>query len=248
MRNEEILRLNLRRRVPAGDGADGWRTETVRQVIPAAQTALLICDMWDRHWCRSAMRRADALAAKMAPVVEDARTRGVRIIHAPSDCLEFYQDSPQRQRMTAVPDLDLPSPPPRPVPPLPIDDSDGGCDDRPPCVTEAVWTRQHPGLRIAEEDGLSDSGAEVYRFLRHHGITTLLFLGVHTNMCILGRPFGIRQMTHWGIACALVRDLTDSLYNPRRPPFVSHDRGTRLVIEYIEQHWCPSLLSADLRR
>ena len=43
-----------------------------------------------------------------------------------------------------------------------------------------------------------------------------------------------------------VRDLTDSMYNPRKAPYVSHDRGTGLVIEHIETHWCPSTLSADL--
>ena len=41
----------------------------------------------------------------------------------------------------------------------------------------------------------------------------------------------------------LVRDLTDSLYNPSMPPFVSHDRGTELVIGHIEKYWCPSIHS-----
>ena len=241
MRCPEMLRLNLRSRAQAEAGG-----RTVRQAIPATDTALLICDMWDRHWCRSAMRRTETLAVKMAPVVEAARARGVQIIHAPSDCLDFYRDSPARRRMQETTPSAPPDRPPRPRPPLPIDDSDGGCDDLPQCVTEIAWTRQHPAIRIDDEDGISESGDEVYRFLRQHGITTLLLMGVHTNMCILGRSFGIRQMTDWGVACVLVRDLTDSLYNPRRAPFVSHDRGTRLVVQHIEAHWCPTVLSADL--
>jgi hypothetical protein len=40
---------------------------------------------------------------------------------------------------------------------------------------------------------------------------------------------------------ALVRDLTDAMYNPARPPYVSHADGTRLVIEYIEIVWIKSL-------
>jgi hypothetical protein len=39
---------------------------------------------------------------------------------------------------------------------------------------------------------------------------------------------------------ALIRDLTDALYNPARPPYVSHEEGTRLVVEYIEKFWCPT--------
>jgi hypothetical protein len=44
----------------------------------------------------------------------------------------------------------------------------------------------------------------------------------------------------------LVRDLTDAMYDPRDHPYVSHKRGTEMVIEHIERYWCPSILSADL--
>ena len=33
-------------------------------------------------------------------------------------------------------------------------------------------------------------------------------------MCVLGRPFGIRQMVHLGKNVALMRDMTDTMYNP----------------------------------
>ena len=45
---------------------------------------------------------------------------------------------------------------------------------------------------------------------------------------------------------ALVRDLTDAMYNPAMRPYVSHRDGTRLVVEYIEKFWCPTVLSRDL--
>ena len=53
-------------------------------------------------------------------------------------------------------------------------------------------------------------------------------------------------MTRWGIHCVLVRDLTDAMYNPIKPPFVTHEDGTELVIQHIEKYWCPSILSKDL--
>jgi site-specific DNA recombinase len=68
----------------------------------------------------------------------------------------------------------------------------------------------------------------------------------HMNMCVLGRSFAIRQMTRWAIQCVLVRDLTDTMYNPRMRPFVSHDEGTALVVEHIERHWCPTTLSEEI--
>ena len=73
-------------------------------------------------------------------------------------------------------------------------------------------------------------------------------MGVHTNMCVLNRSFAIRQMTKWGMRCVLVRDLTDSMYDPNDRPFVSHDRGTELVIEHIEKYWAPSVTSEELMR
>jgi hypothetical protein len=71
-------------------------------------------------------------------------------------------------------------------------------------------------------------------------------MGVHTNMCILNRSFAIKQMVRWDMPVALVRDLTDSLYNPALPPYVSHDWGTALVVEYIEKFWCPTIISTNL--
>ena len=67
------------------------------------------------------------------------------------------------------------------------------------------------------------------------GIEHLFIMGVHTNMCVLNRSFAIKQMVRWGKQVALVRDLTDAMYNPARPPYVSHAEGTDLVIGYIER-------------
>jgi hypothetical protein len=35
------------------------------------------------------------------------------------------------------------------------------------------------------------------------------------------------------------------MYNSRRAPQVSHFRGTDLVIEHVEKHWCPTITSCD---
>jgi nicotinamidase-related amidase len=242
------LPLHLRSRVETPPGSGQWTELTELRELPARETAILICDMWDLHWCRSATRRCDAIAHRMAPVIEAARARGVTVIHAPSDCMTFYQDAPQRKRMIDLPPVEPPTPKEIHEPPLPIDDSDGGCDDEPQDPIHKAWTRQHPAIRIAEEDGISDNGREVYNLLRHQGIHTILIMGVHTNMCVLGRSFAIRQMTRWGVQCVLVRDLTDTMYNPRMRPFVSHDEGTALVVEHIERHWCPTALSEEIVR
>jgi len=240
------LVVDLRSRVEVFKGSGEWHAVNLQESLPVEKTAILICDMWDRHWCTGATERVGGLVAKMAPFVESARKRGIQIIHAPSETMAFYQDALQRKRILAIPRIDPPAPLSLPDPPLPIDDKRGGCDT--PDQFYKAWTREHPGLRIDAADVISDNGNEIYSFLRARKIGTLLVMGVHTNMCVLNRAFAIKRMTALGIHCILVRDLTDAMYNPEDPPHVSHDAGTQLVIEYIEKFWAPTTTSADLRR
>jgi nicotinamidase-related amidase len=242
------LTLHLRTRVELFKGSGASEEVVIPREIAPERAALVICDMWNRHWCRSAQHRASNLAWKMQPVIDAARAQGVRIIHAPSECMETYDDTPQRQFMKGIPVVEPPEPVELLEPKLPIDDWDGGCDDEPQDHVEAVWTKQHPAIPIGKKDGISDSGAEIYSLLRAEERDWLLVMGVHTNMCILNRPFGLRQMTRWGVKCVLVRDMTDAMYNPRRSPFVDHATGTELVIQHIESWICPTIVSADLLR
>ena len=246
-RPEGKLRLRLRSRVETFKGSGEWDKVAVEREFPVAETAILICDMWDKHWCRGATRRCEAIAKKMAPVINAARAKGVQIIHCPSETMHFYADWPQRRRMMLAPTpVPLPNPLPLPNHPLPIDASDGGCDCDPPDKSYIAWTRQNPNIEIGEYDGITDNGREVYYFLKQLGIKNLIIMGVHTNMCVLGRSFAIRQMTRWGIRCILARDLTDTMYDPKDPPYVPHDEGTELVVQHIEKYWGPSVLSSEV--
>jgi len=242
------LKLNLRTRIETFKGSGAWDEAAIVKELPARETAILICDMWDKHWCQNATKRCDALAKKMELVLKAAREQGVLIIHAPSECMDFYKDAPQRKRIQEVKRVEPPNERELTEPPLPVDASDGGCDDDQPVKSFKAWTRQHPGLTIADDDVISDNGAEIYSFLKQRGVKNLVLCGVHTNMCVLGRSFGIRQMTKWGIRCVLIRDLTDSMYNPKKAPHVSHDEGTELIVQHIEKYWCPSIVSSDLKK
>ena len=246
----KMLRLTLRSRVEPFKGSGEWQEVHVTRDLPASRAALVICDMWDRHWCEGAAKRVEALARKASPVIDLARAKGVLIIHAPSETMPYYRDDPARLSLLAIPKSEPPEALALSDPPLPIDDSDGGCDtpNNPLQPNTRVWTRESQAIRIAPADLISDDGAQVYSALKLHGIDTLFFMGVHTNMCILNRSFGIRQMTRWGIRCILIRDLTDAMYNPEQPPHVTHDQGTQLVIEHIEKYWAPTITSDELTR
>ncbi|MCW5558040.1 MAG: ThuA domain-containing protein, partial [Verrucomicrobiae bacterium] len=215
------------------------------------RTAVVICDMWDKHHCPDATERVGEMAPRMNEMIKAARAKGALIIHCPSDTMSFYTNHPGRRFAQSAPKVETT------VPlqgwcsliseregRLPIDDSDGGCDGCPDCPSYKAWTRQHPALEILPGDAITDS-AEAYYLMRQRGITNVIVMGVHINMCVLGRPFAIRQMVQQGQNVVLVRDMTDSMYNHRKAPYVSHFRGTGLMVEHIEKFWCPSITSAD---
>ena len=102
------LTVNLRLRVEAFKGSGEWRAVSLQQSLPVEKTAVLICDMWDKHWCRGATARVNGLVAYMEPFLESARKLGVQIIHAPSETMAFYQDAPQRKRILALAKIDPP--------------------------------------------------------------------------------------------------------------------------------------------
>ena len=246
------LSLRARRRAKGGSP-----TEQTLQ-WPVARTAIIICDMWDTHTCAMSAQRVALMAPRMNQVVSAARSLGVMIIHAPSDTMKFYEGTPWRERMRQAPTAPSPFPIINRCPRIPeeerdfpIDDSAGGCDD--PIVNPFEgppypWTRENSAIDVVGFDGVSESGQEIYNFCKQEGIDKIILMGVHTNICILNRGFGARQMTRLGFDVVLARDLTDAMYDPRTRPFVSHQRGVELVIEHIESMWCPSILSEDLTR
>jgi len=237
----------------ARSGTNAAIARVIEQAVQwdPTRTAVVICDMWDRHHCPDATERVGEMAPRMNEVITAARAQGMLIIHCPSDTLGFYRNHPGRKLAQAAPKVATQVPLEGwcslkgvKEPPLPIDDSDGGCDGCPECPSYGAWIRQHPALEIREGDAITDS-AEAFYLMRQRGITNVIVMGVHINMCVLGRPFAIRQMVAQGQNVLLMRDLTDSMYNHRKAPYVSHFRGTELVVEHIEQYWCPSITSTD---
>jgi nicotinamidase-related amidase len=249
------LELHLRSRSKSGEA-------TMKTVSwDPKQTAFIICDMWDDHWCKGAARRVGELAGPMNRMISEARSRGVFILHAPSTCTTFYKDTPARKRAQQAPPAPAPAPletklrwgtawcwpDPAREPDLPIDDSDMGCDCASKCTIREAWTREIAAIEIEQSvDAVADDGQETVNLLAERGIRHVVLLGVHLNMCVLGRPFAIRQMVHQGRDVALMRDMTDTMYNSKMRPQVNHFAGTDLVVEHIEKHWCPSFTSADV--
>jgi nicotinamidase-related amidase len=234
-------------------GCAVWQRVDRVRALAGDTVALLISDLWDRHWSAGATARSAALAPRVDRLAAYLRDAGALIVHAPSDTAAFYANHPARRRLLAhaadaadaagaegAPRRDLPRLP------LPIDDSDGGSDTAEPPgeVNRKVWTRQHEAVRIdpARDVIADDEGPLIRSYLRTRGIGLIIYAGVHTNMCVLHtRSFSLLPTLEAGWDCALAAAYTDAMYNPARPPYVSHEAGTRLVCDHIRKHFCPTI-------
>jgi nicotinamidase-related amidase len=265
----ERLALRLRSQRETADGGGKFRPSETSASWDPRSAAIIVCDMWDLHHSLNATLRLKEMAPRLDQTLRATRARGVLIIHAPSGCMETYRDHPARTRATAIPlSRDLPEDigkwcyqiPSEARGTYPIDQQKGENDDEPAAEQrwlsqlEAMgrdparpWKSETELLTIDPDvDMISDKGEEIWSILEARRIEHVMLTGVHTNMCVLGRPFGLRQMARNGKDVVLLRDLTDTIYNPERAPFVDHFAGTALIVEHIEKYVCPTITSDQI--
>lgn len=256
-RGDETLKLTLRNRATV----DGQEKVVERPATwDPKHTAIIICDMWNDHWCRGAAARVVEMAPPMNRLVSHLRDQGVLVIHAPSTCMEPYRDTPARRRAMEAPLAQTKAPlatstrwgtcwawpDPTREKDIPIDDTDMGCDCAEKCTIREAWTSQINLLTIKDQDAITDNGQELFNLLQQHSIQHVAIMGVHLNMCVLGRPFGIREMVKQGVDVVLVRDMTDTMYNHEMRPYVDHFKGNDLMVEHVERFWCPTISSHQI--
>ncbi|MDR2847626.1 MAG: isochorismatase family protein [Bacteroidales bacterium] len=244
------LRISVQQRVPSDLEAGAWMVTNRIESWKPTETAIIICDMWDKHWCNDATARVAEIAPAMNQVLTIARNKGVKIVHAPSDCVGYYATYPARKEALKYKDKTIAALavgdklPSEEKAVWPVDQSDEGCENA-DCKPHHAWKKQIDALTISNEDLISDSGAEIGAYFKKKGIKYVILVGVHTNMCVIGRSFGLRAMKRMGMNVVLMRDMTDLMYNHEMAPKVNHFSGLDLMIEYIETYVCPSIVSTD---
>jgi nicotinamidase-related amidase len=214
-----------------------------------ARSAVVVCDMWDTTHCVTAARRVEEMAPRMNEVLAGLRVRGALIVHAPDGCMDSYAGTPARLRAMRAPfapapyridwhtwELDE-------LTALPATLTAPGvcsCESPEPCHdTRSHGIRQTALIEIAPEDVVTDDGQEFFNVLAERGIADILVMGVHLNICVFSRPYGIRQLVYWGKRPVLCRDLTDAFHrDPRGLRW-----GIEQVVAHIERRWCPTVTS-----
>ena len=265
----EPLRLQLRAQTPVAPDSVAFQTRLRDEQWDPKATAVIVCDVWDYHHCRNAVDRLEEFGPRLNEVVRRARQLGATIIHAPSDCMPSYAEHPARVRTLSVPcaakmpenvDQWCSLVPAERNAAYPIDQSDGGEDDDPEVHARWAaqlkslgrnpampWQRQSDMIEIdGAVDFLSDRGDEVWNILQARGIRHVILTGVHLNMCVLGRPFGLRRMVLGGKQVVLLRDMTDTMYDPTSWPYINHFTANDRLVDHVERYVCPTITSDQL--
>jgi hypothetical protein len=94
--------LEARGRAETFDGSGEFAVINNRLEWDPPQTAVVICDMWDKHWCRGATDRVAEMAPRMNEFIKKARAKGMLIVHAPSSTVDYYKDHPARKRAQSL--------------------------------------------------------------------------------------------------------------------------------------------------
>ena len=234
--------------------ADGEPRTATRDDWDDARIAVVICDMWDTTQCVSAARRVAEMAPRLNEVVARLRQDGALIVHAPAGCMEYYAGTPARERARRAPAVHSPVPVDwrdwdaareAPLFPTLADDTPCSCEPGEPCTKGGPpypWTHQIETIEISPVDAVTDDGNELLALLAERGIEDVVVMGVHANRCVLGRPYGIRQLAYSRKSPVLCRDLTDSYHRDPR----GHAWGNEQMIAHVERYWCPTLTSNQL--
>jgi nicotinamidase-related amidase len=207
--------------------------------IPARETALVLVDVWARHYVDSYLARAEEIVrTRIVPAVVAARRAGVSVVHAPG--LNAARNYPQWTRDYGDNELSPPVPS-ADWPPPEFRRREGPYAQyrRPqgPVLTKAIEEVREMGRRIdpsvepQPDDFIVFRGDELHRLCKHHRIVHLFYAGFAANMCLQFKDYGVRAFRARGYHLIVLRDCTTAVE--------SHDTvadltGTRQAIRELE--------------
>lgn len=223
------LELTLQSRDP--------ETGTVRiskEKVDSRRVGVVAVDVWNFHWCKTATMRVDAIVPRINKALAAARDLGMTVMLCPSDVVENYAGYPQREAVFTLPKVTVPNAVTVTCPPVP--DAGGCACGKERCAGNYGWDGMHPDLVIGAQDWMPDTQAEVYAICQKNGLTHLIYVGFHTQVCLLGKSMGLKAMKSAGLKCVLARDMTDAHpgYDPARG--FTPDLNTEQVVQHFEKH------------
>ncbi len=236
----KILSLQLQTRDPITD-----QIFTRIEKVGTSKIGIVIVDPWNYHWCMTACERVSAMVPRWNLALEAARKSGMTIIWVPSDVVAAYSGYPQRERALGTELYKVPivkeMPQAKFTPPV------GKCMCGPGinCKVNYGHNAMNPALRLDENDLIASTTEEVYSLLRGKDITHVIYMGLHTNMCLYGKPGALKYLWQTGLTCMVARDLNDAFTSYLPDTGFTPDIGTQQIDDDLERAGIPMINVAD---
>jgi nicotinamidase-related amidase len=222
------------------------RSANVDWKIPVSQTALVLVDVWQRHYIKDTQARAEVIInSRILPLLVSLRKAGIQIIHAPSP--EIAVTSPNWVRIQTKEQV---FPKPDEWPPADFRSSTGPYKPfaMPYEPGEEVRNKMppltfHPKVVPLTGEPVIANGEELHQYCRKNKKLFLLYAGFNTNACIINRNYGTIRMRDRGYRIILIRDCTTGMESKETQPAMAQTKGTILNLEMFD---CFTVTSDEL--
>ncbi len=225
--------------------------------IPISRAALVVVDVWDRHYIKDPEERAEKIIQeKIRPLVAASRKSGLQIIHAPSPphakkCAAWVGTGKENTPPVQTSAQKAAAPPKEPWPPAEFRSRSGpykayARPQEPMAADRARILKGiciHPDVRPEGTDVVVATGQELHEFCRARRILFLFYVGFNTNMCILQRDYGTMDMHDRGYEVIVLRDCTTGMESFETQDGLWQTRGAILFLEMNRKY---SILSDEL--
>lgn len=219
---------------------------TLKWNIPISKVALVLVDVWQRHYIKDTEDRAEAIIkSKLIPLMTACRKAGLQIIHAPSAPVAM-----QHQNWVKLVNKTELSSQHESWPPKQFRNKEGIYDAYSRPVEPRAGEKEslpplyfHPKAGPVGKEAVVSTGEELHRYCKQENILFLLYAGFNTNACILSRDYGIIQMSNRGYEVILVRDCTTGMESRYTQASLSQTNGAVMLLEMFGQY---SVLSNEI--
>ena len=208
--------------------------------VPLSQAALVLVDVWDRHYIKEPEVRAERIIQeKIRPLLAACRRAGLQIIHAPSPAQAKTCAAWVGRERQASPGAAAARPAEPPWPPADFRAKRGpyakyARPDEPMAKVRAKRLEGlsiHPDVRPERNDVVVATGEELHQYCREKGILFLFYAGFNTNACVLMRDYGTLEMGKRGYEIIILRDCTTGMESFETSDQLWQTRGAILLLE-----------------
>jgi nicotinamidase-related amidase len=207
--------------------------------IPLSQTALVLIDVWQRHYLKDTEDRSEKIIdEKLVPLIAACRKAGMEVIHTPSAPTAHKHPNwinliKKTERKPVADEW----------PPAQFKSLSGefSAYRRPVEVREKE--RQslpelsiHPKVAPTPQEVVIATGDELHAYCRQKGILFLFFAGFNTNACVLRNDYATIKMSEKGYQVLVVRDCTTAMETRDTQATMSQTEGAILHLEMFGQY------------